>query len=81
MSTSYEINKLLTRIQSNKISYFAHKATCVTEGRGPIRGNMSASADQIRKYATLKGCNVCVKGVLRCEKMLKCVHDYFVYLK
>lgn len=20
-------------------------------------------------------------GVLRCEKMLKCVHDYFVYLK
>jgi len=41
---------------------------------GPIRGNMSPAATLYVNIRTLE-------GVLRCEKMLKCVHDYFVYLK
>jgi hypothetical protein len=43
-------------------------------GHGPIRGNMSPAATLYVNIRTLE-------GVLRCEKMLKCVHDYFVYLK
>ena len=44
-------------------------------GHGPIRGKAGPTAPSIRDYATLQ------QLVLRCEKMLKCVHDYFVYLK
>jgi hypothetical protein len=46
--------------------------------QGPHSGQYVACGDLIRKYTRPK---VGELLVLRCEKMLKCVHDYFVYLK